>query len=157
MWQLTCTKSDRGRYKVIATQSCSLIRVIPHAFEETLDMLRSALQREGLQIICEVPFHREFRKSMGVTCVKYSVLVVWSQFETWRAVLTEDDAGLLMPFNIAIKEDGNSTMIAVNNWIGRCQACASVGVSLMVHDTEARMRRVFDACDPANLPAEVKP
>ena len=142
---------------MIATQSCSLFRVIPRAFEETLNILRSALQREGLQIICEVPFHREFRKSMGVTCRKYSVLVVWSQFETWRAVLTEDDAGLLMPFNIAAKEDGNSTLLAVNNWTGRCLAGASVGVSLLVHDAEARMRRVLDACDPANLPAELKP
>ena len=142
---------------MIANPSSSLFRVIPRAFEETLDILRSALRREGLQIICEVPFHREFRKSMGVTCCKYSVLVVWSQFETWRAVLTEDDAGLLMPFNIAVKEDGNSTLIAVNNWTSRRQGGASVGVSLLVHDAEARMLRVFDACDPANQPTEVKP
>ena len=142
---------------MIANPSSSLFRIIPRAFEATLDVLRSALKHEGLQIICEVPFHREFRKSMGVTCRKYSVLIVWSQFETWRAVLTEDDAGLLMPFNIAVKEDGNFTLIAVNNWIGRRQAPASVGVSLLVHDAEARMRRVFDACDHANQPTEVKP
>ena len=84
-------------------------------------------------------------------------MVVWSQFEAWRAVLTEDDAGLLMPFNIAVTEDGGFTLIAVNNWIGRRQACATIGVSLMVHDAETRMRRVFDACDHANQPTEVKP
>ena len=142
---------------VIATQSCSLSRLIPRSFEETLNVLRSALERERLQIICEVPFHREFQKSMGVTCRRYTVFVVWSQFETWRAVLTEVDAGLLMPFNIAVMEDGDGSLIAVNNWIGRRQVRTTIGVSLMIHDAEKRMRRVFAACDPELTAATVEP
>lgn len=111
----------------IAIQPCSLSCVIHRGFEEALAALRSALRREELEIVCEVPFHHTFRKSMGVSCRRYTVLIVWNQFETWRAVLTEKEAGLLMPFNIAVEENGDSTLIAVNNWRGREASCSHDG------------------------------
>lgn len=137
-------------------QPQSLSSVIRRNFDETLVMLRSALQKENLEILCEVPFHHAFHKSMGVTCRKYTVFVVWSQFEAWRAVLTENDTGLLMPFNIAVMEERDSTLVAVNNWSGRRLARATVGASLMLHDAEARVRRVFAKCNPDTISAKVK-
>ena len=83
---------------------------------------------------------------MGVGCRKYTVLVVWSQFEAWRAVLTEDNAGLLIPFNIVVRENGGSTVIAIDNWTGRRATHETIGISMMLHDTEARMRRVLERC-----------
>jgi len=131
----------------IATQPESLSCVIRRGFDETLAALRSALQREDIDVVCELPFDREFEKSMGVTCRRYSVLVVWSQFDTWRAVLTEKDAGLLMPFNIAVVEDGESTLVAVANWSHRHYSRPTVGISLMLHDAEAKVRRALARCN----------
>jgi uncharacterized protein (DUF302 family) len=141
---------------ILAAQPHSLFRLVPFGFDETRIRLRSALLKEKLDIICEVPFHREFQKSMGVTCRRYTVLVVWSQFETWRAVLTENDAGLLMPFNVAVMEERDSTLIVVNNWSGRRPTHASVGVSLMLHDVEAKLRRAFAKCNPDSISARIK-
>ncbi len=138
-----------------AAQPQSLSCAIRRSFDETLVMLRSALQRENLEILREVPFHHAFQKSMGVTCRKYTVLVVWSQFEAWRAVLTENDAGLLTPFNVAVIEERNSTLIAVNNLSGRRLAHATIGASLMLRDAEARMRRVFAKCNLDSISAKV--
>lgn len=138
----------------IPTQPHSLSRIVFCEFDETLSRLRSALQTEKLDIICELPFHREFQRSMGVTCRRYTVLVVWGQFETWRAVLTEDDAGLLMPFNIAIFEDSDFTRIAVHNMLGKRQLRATIGVSLMLHDVEVKMRRVIAKCTPQTVPRQ---
>jgi uncharacterized protein (DUF302 family) len=131
----------------IAIQPQSLSYLIRRGFDETLMRLRSALREEELDIVCELPLHREFQKNMGVTCRKYTVLVVWSQFDTWRAVLTENDAGLLMPFNIAVVEDGESTRIAVANWNNRRQCRPTIGVSLMLDGAEVKLRRVFARCD----------
>ncbi len=142
---------------VIATQLCSFSRLVPRGFEETLTVLRSALHHEGFEILCEVPFHREFQKSMGMTCRRCTVLVVWSQFDTWRAALTEDDAGLLMPFNIAVVEHGEATLVAVGNWSSRHLARATVGISLMLYKVRARMCRVFARCDTHLMEVEAQP
>ncbi len=131
----------------IAAQPQSLSCIALCGFDEMLVRLRSALRRENLDIVSEIPFHREFQKGIGVTCRRYTVLVVWSQFEAWRAVLTEDDAGLLMPFNIAVIEHGDRTRIAANNAIVRQASRTTVGVSLMLHDAEAKMRRVLATCE----------
>ena len=129
---------------VIQTQSLSA--VIHRTFDEALVSLRSALQAESIEIVRELPLHIVFQKSMGVSCRKYTVLVVWSQFEAWRAVLTEDDTGLLMPFNIVVRENGGSTVIAIGTWTGRRAAHETIGISMMLHDTETRMRRVLEQC-----------
>lgn len=131
----------------VAIQPHSLSCVLQCSFSEALVKLRSALQREELEVICELPFQYAFQKSMGVTCRRYTVVIVWNQFDAWRAVLTEKDAGLLTPFNIAVIEEGKSTVIAVSNWTRRRQACATVGVTLMLHAAEARIRRVFAMCE----------
>lgn len=131
----------------IAIQSQSLSCAVRRGFDETLIRLRSALREEDLDIVCELPLHHEFQKKMGVTCRRYTVLVVWSQFDTWRAVLTENDAGLLMPFNIAVVEDGESTQIAIASWHPRRDSRPTVGISLMLHDTELKLRRVFARWD----------
>ncbi len=129
---------------VIHTKSLSA--VIHLTFDEALVSLRSALQAESIEIVRELPFHIAFQKSMGVGCRKYTVLVVWSQFEAWRAILTEDNAGLLIPFNIVVRENGGSTVIAIDNWTGRRAAHETIGISMMLHDTESRMRRVLERC-----------
>ncbi len=128
------------------TQTQSLSAVIHRTFDEALFSLRSALQAENIEVVPEVPFHLSFRKSMGVSCRKYTVLVVWSQFEAWRAVLTEDNAGLLMPFNIVVRENGGSTVIAIDNWTGRRAAHETIGISMILHDTETRIRRALEHC-----------
>ena len=154
-WILRCRSSQfgithRASYKTlmqIAIQPESLSCFIHRGFDETLIRLRSALRGEELEIVCELPLHREFQKKIGVTCRRYTVLIVWSSFDMWRAVLTEKDAGLLMPFNIAVVEDGESTLIAVANWNHRRHSRPTVGVSLMLHDAELKLRRVFIRCD----------
>ena len=138
------------------TQTQSRFAVIHRTFDEALVSLRSALQAECIEVVREVPFHIVFHKSMGVSCRKYTVLVVWSQFEAWRAVLTEDNAGLLIPFNIVVRENGGSTVIAIDNWTGRRAAHETLGISMMLHDTELRMRRVLAACDSASCTSRVE-
>jgi uncharacterized protein (DUF302 family) len=128
------------------TQTQSLSAVIHRTFDEALVILRSALQAESIEIVREVPFHLAFQKSMGVSCRKYTVLVVWSQFEAWRAVLTESDTGLLMPFNIVVRENGSSTVIAIDSWTGRRSAHGTVGISMMLRDIETRIRRALEHC-----------
>jgi uncharacterized protein (DUF302 family) len=141
---------------IIAAQPHSLSCIALCGFDEVLVRIRSALRREDLDIVSEIPFHREFQKSIGVTCRRYAVLVVWAQFEAWRAVLTEDDAGLLMPFNIAVIEHGDFTRIAANHAMIRRQSGTTVGVSLMLHDAEAKMRRVLATCESINSNADVE-
>ena len=128
------------------TQAQSLSAVIHRTFDETLVSLRSALQAESIDIVRELPLHLVFQKSVGVSCRRYTVLVVWNQFEAWRAVLTEDDAGLLTPFNIVVRGNGDSTVIAIGNWTGRRAAPGTIGISMMLHDTEARIRQVLEHC-----------
>ena len=130
----------------VATHTQSLSAVMHRTFDEALVSLRSALQTENIEIVREVPFHLAFRKGIGVGCRKYTVLVVWSQFEAWRAVLTEDDTGLLMPFNIVVRENGGSTVIAIDNWTSRLSAHGTIAISMMLHDIEVRMRRVLEQC-----------
>lgn len=132
---------------IAAAHTHSFSRRILLGHEQTLDILHSALEQEGFQILCEVPFHREFQKSIGVSCRKYTVLVVWRPFETYRAVLTEDDAGLLVPFNVVVAEEDQATLVAVNRRFEICRCKLALGLALLLRDVEIRMQRVIAALE----------
>lgn len=71
--------------------SLSMPTTLP--FEECLNLVRQAVQREGFQVIAEIPFHREFDRQIGLPWKKYTVLILWSPFLAYQAILSDRDAG----------------------------------------------------------------
>jgi uncharacterized protein (DUF302 family) len=119
-------------------------------FQETLDSLRRELQREGFRVVSEVQFHREFEKTIGLPWKNYTVLVVWSPFHAYQALLSDRDGGLFVPFNVVIAEDEDAededkdcTLIAVTNHAPAGFSNGPIGIQVLVRELNHKMRRIF--------------
>ena len=112
-------------------------------FQECLDLLRQKLQHEDFRIVSEVQFHREFAKTVGVQWEKYTVLVIWSPFHAYQALLSDHDGGLFMPFNVVIAEDTGYTSIAVTNHASAGFSQGPIGIQVLVRELNRKMRRIF--------------
>jgi uncharacterized protein (DUF302 family) len=112
-------------------------------FQECLDLLRQKLQHEGFRVVSEVQFHREFEKNVGLQWQKYTVLVVWSPFHAYQALLSDRDGGLFMPFNIAVAEDMGYTSIAVTNHALAGFNQGPIGIQVLVRELNRKMRQIF--------------
>ena len=115
-------------------------------FQECLDLLRQKLQREGFRVVSEVQFHREFERAVGLGWRKYTVLVVWSSFHAYQALISDQDGGLFVPFNLVVAEDEDmgTTLIATTNHGSNGGLAASpIGIQVLVRELNRKMRQIF--------------
>ena len=112
-------------------------------FQDCLDLLRQKLQREGFRVVSEVQFHREFEKTVGLPWGKYTVLVIWSPFHAYQALLSDRDGGLFMPFNLVVAEDTGYTSIAVTNHALGGLNLRPLGIQVLVRELNCKMRQIF--------------
>jgi uncharacterized protein (DUF302 family) len=134
---------NAGAIMVTMTRDFSLSIKTTLEYQRALELLRQALQREKFRILAEVPFHREFEKNMGMSRANYTVLVVWSPFHAYRALLSDRDGGLLIPFNLLVAEHENSTIIAAINHLLFGRASGGIGVQALARDLNHQMRHIF--------------
>ena len=113
-------------------------------FQESLDLLRQKLQREGFRVVSEVQFHREFEKTVGLSWQKYTVLVVWSSFHAYQALISDQDGGLFVPFNLVVAEGSGTTLIATtNHGLSGGLADSPIGIQVLVRELNRKMRQIF--------------
>jgi uncharacterized protein (DUF302 family) len=112
-------------------------------FQECLDLLQRTLQREGFRVVSEVQFHREFEKTVGLPWKNYTVLIVWSPFHAYQALLSDRDGGLFVPFNVVIAEDADCTLIAITNYALAGFSNGPIGIQVLVRELNRKMRQIF--------------
>lgn len=139
---------------MIATREFSLSIKTPLEHQRTLQLLRTALDRESFRILAEVPFHREFEKSMGVRATPYTVLVIWAPFHAYRAVLSDRDGGLFVPFSLLVAEHENGTVVAAVNHMLFGRASGSLGVHALARELNEQIRRIFVRITAGEVSAE---
>ncbi|HZC24730.1 MAG TPA: DUF302 domain-containing protein, partial [Candidatus Binatia bacterium] len=135
--------TDQGIQMTTMTRDFSFSLRTTLGFQECLDLLRQKLQREDFRVVSEVQFHREFAKSVGLPWGKYTVLVVWSPFHAYQALLSDRDGGLFMPFNVVIAEDTGYTSISVTNHASGGFSDGPIGIQVLVRELNHKMRQIF--------------
>lgn len=123
--------------------SLSMMTTLP--FEQCLFLLRDAIRLEGLQVLAEIPFHREFERKVGLPWNKYTVLVVWSPFLAYQALLSDRDAGIFMPFHFVVAEDKDLTLVAATDHGLFGRITGKVGVVVLARQLASKIRLIFSA------------
>ncbi len=97
------------------SQSLAVSTTIRLPFARCLVLLRQSLSRSGFRILAEIPFDREFEQHVGLGWNRYTVLLVWSPFQAYQAVLTDQEAGILLPFHLIVAEGPEGTHVAATD------------------------------------------
>lgn len=115
--------------------------------EETCHALRTALRNEGLEVATEVDVSRDIERHIGLSFRKYFILIVWSPLATYQALLAIPEAGLFVPFHIAVtSRDGETFVMALDpEWLARW--IDRIGFRLLVKDVSARLDRALRSLD----------
>jgi uncharacterized protein (DUF302 family) len=111
-------------------------------FERTLESLRIELPRHEFRILGEVNFSRELDSLIGLATPLYAVLIVWHPFSAYQALLSDLNGGLMVPFNLAVYQNGNVTTVSVLNQPS-LMAEAPLGIRVLGQELNRRMRKVM--------------
>lgn len=111
-------------------------------FEQTLAALRTELMAREFRIVAEVDFRRELDSPIGIASSRYQVLVVLHRFSAYQAILSDPNGGLMVPFNVAVYENGTITVVSVLHQPALNQE-ASLGIRVLGQELNRSMRNVL--------------
>ena len=112
-------------------------------FTQCLNSVRHLITRSGFHILAEVPFHREFEQRLGLKFRQYIVLIVWNPFQGYEAVLSDAQAGVLMPFHFVIAESEKATVVAATNLALLARTAGSVGLQFLASKVNQQVHELF--------------
>jgi uncharacterized protein (DUF302 family) len=112
------------------------------SFDRTLESLRTELPRCDFRILSEVDFSRELDSHVGISASHYIVLIVWLPFSAYQAMLSDPNGGLMVPFNLAVYQNGGATIVAALNQPSLTPG-ASLGIRVLGQELNRRMREVL--------------
>jgi uncharacterized protein (DUF302 family) len=115
-----------------------------NSYRLALHDLRKALKRNGFEILSELTLDREIERKVGMPCEQCTVFVVWSRSDAYKALLSDRDGGLLVPFNLCVSEDGDSAVLAAtNHHLSLSAGHAPIGIQVLLRDLARRIRQVL--------------
>lgn len=146
-------KEERPKVKRM-TRDFSHSAITALSFEESLSLLRDLLHNEGFRVVAEIPFHREFERHVGLQWRNYTVLVVWNPFLAYQGVLSDRDAGIFMPFNFVVADNGSSTLIVATNHLLFGRLAGTIGVQVLARDLNRKIDRILSQVSDIEEPAD---
>jgi uncharacterized protein (DUF302 family) len=122
--------------------------------EETCRTLRRALRKEGLKVSEEVDLSREIERHIGLSLRKYINLSVWSPLATYQAMLAIPEAGLFVPFHLAVTSHQGKTLVMVVNPEWLAQVIDRIGFRLLAKDVSAKLKRARASLEASEVTQE---
>lgn len=125
------------------SQSLAVSATTRLPFARCLALLRQSLSRSGFRILAEIPFDREFEQHVGLGWKRYTVLLAWSPFQAYQAVLTDREAGILLPFHLIVAEGPEGTHLASTDLAMLGHLSGQLALELLGGDISRKLQDIY--------------
>ncbi len=79
-------------------------KTITDSFENAIQKVTKALKSEGFGILTEIDLKATLKKKLDVDFYKYTILGACKPQFAYKALVTEDKIGVMLPCNIIVQE-----------------------------------------------------
>ena len=114
-------------------------------FETVREKIIDALKKEGFGILTEIDIKAKFKEKLGIDFKKYIILGACNPSYAHRAILAEEDIGLLLPCNIIVYEKDNGTVLAIIKPKVAMQMVHNELLGGLADDVETKLEKVFNS------------
>lgn len=83
------------------------------SFEQTIDKVTDELKKEGFGVLTSIDVKETLKKKINVDFKKYTILGACNPPIAHKALLEEEELGLLLPCNIIVYEKEDKTVVSV--------------------------------------------
>jgi uncharacterized protein (DUF302 family) len=94
----------------------TISKKLSKGFDEAVQNLKEALQREGFGVITEVDLKEKFKDKLNVDFRRYSIFGACNPALAYEAVQLEPTIGVMLPCNVLVQENesGGVEISAIN-------------------------------------------
>jgi uncharacterized protein (DUF302 family) len=114
-------------------------------FEAVAEQARGVLKREGFGILTEIDVKEKMKEKLGIDMKKYLILGACNPPNAYKAILAEENIGLMLPCNVIVYEKGSKTVLSVIRPTVAMKMIDNVELQKLAEAVEGPLKKVFDA------------
>lgn len=110
-----------------------------------IEQVREALKNEGFGILTEIDVKEKMEEKLGLVMNKYIILGACNPANAYKAILAEENIGLMLPCNVIVYEKDGKTVLSVIRPTIAMQMVDNVELQKVAEAVEAQLKKAFDA------------
>ena len=114
-------------------------------FEETVDNATTELKKEGFGILTQINITEKFAEKLGIDFKKYIILGACNPPSAHKAILVEENIGLMLPCNVIIYERQNKIVVSIIKPTMAMKMIGNVELEQIASTIEKKLKKVFDS------------
>ena len=118
---------------------------IDASFEETINKVTNELKKEGFGILSQIDVSEKLKEKLGIEFKKYMILGACNPPSAHKAILAEENIGLMLPCNVVIYERQNKTVISMIRPRVAMQMINNAELEQIASTVEGKLKKVFDS------------
>ena len=114
-------------------------------YEEVLEKVKEELKKEGFGVLTFIDVKETLKQKLGVDFKKYAILGACNPPYSYKALMAEEDIGLLLPCNVIVYEKEDKTVVAAINPTVAMSMIDNDELKNIAVEVEDKLKKVLDA------------
>ncbi len=115
------------------------------SFEEAVAIVSDELKKEGFGILTTIDVKDKFKEKLGIDFKKYVILGACNPLSAHKAILAEENIGMMLPCNVIVYEKENKTAISIIKPTVAMEIINNEKLKEVAKVIETKLEHVFDA------------
>lgn len=114
-------------------------------FDDALAKVTAELEKEGFGVLTEIDVKATLKKKLDVDFPRYQILGACNPSNAHKALLAEEDIGLMLPCNVIVYEREGKSVVSVIKPTAAIGMIDNSRLRNVAETVEEKLKRVFEA------------
>ncbi len=121
------------------------VKKVNTPFQKVVKTVAEELKKEGFGILTKIDIQEKFREKLGIDFRKYAILGACHPPSAHKAILAEENIGLMLPCNVIVYEKDDKTVVSIIKPTMMMQMIDNEQLGQIAETVEAKLKVVFDS------------
>ena len=123
------------------------VKELETPFVEAVAAVTEALKKEGFGVLTTIDVRAKFKEKLGIDFPGYVILGACNPPNAHKAILAEENIGLMLPCNVIVYEKGAKAVVGIIKPTVAMGMIDNEELKPLALEVEARLKKVFDSLE----------
>lgn len=119
-------------------------KTVAMGYDETVSKVTEELKKEGFGVLTTIDVKETLKKKLNVEFPRYVILGACNPPFAHKALLAEEQIGLLLPCNVIVYEKGGKTVVSVFDPMVMTKIVDNASVVPVAEEVKTRLQKVIE-------------
>jgi uncharacterized protein (DUF302 family) len=120
-------------------------KTLDDPFDSVMERTKQELQKEGFGVLTSIDVREKFMEKLGIDFRKYVILGACNPPSAHKAIMIEENIGLLLPCNVIVYEKDSKTVVSIIKPTMAMNMIRNEQLLEIARNVEKKLRKVFES------------